>query len=75
MDSIQCQAMGEGLVLGSYQFNNYKTDKSKLFELDSVTVLNSESEMIQKGLKIGSSICDARDIANHPGNITTNSII
>ena len=71
MDSIQCQAMGEGLVLGSYQFNNYKTDKSKLFELDSVTVLNSESEMIQKGFKIGSSICDARDIANHPGNITT----
>ena len=50
-DSIQCQAMGEGLVLGSYQFNNYKTDKSKLFELDSVTVLNSESEMIQKRIQ------------------------
>ena len=31
-----CQAMGEGLVLGSYQFLNYKTDKENVFEFFSL---------------------------------------
>jgi len=66
-----CQAMGEGLVLGSYQFLDYKTNKKKVFKLDSVTVLNCNNKEIHKGAIIGKAICEARDLANHPGNITT----
>ena len=71
-DESACQAMGEGLVLGSYQFIDYKTDREKVFELTSATVLNCNNyDKIKKGVIIANAICDARDLANHPGNITT----
>ena len=66
-----CQAMGEGLVLGSYQFLNYKTDKENVFELEKATVLNSKIDEVEKGAIIGNAVCSARDLSNHPGNIAT----
>ncbi len=68
-----CQAVGEGLVLGSYQFLNYKTGKDDNFKLKSATVLGCESSEIAKGASIGNAVCFARDLGNHPGNITTPS--
>ncbi len=68
-----CQAVGEGLVLGSYQFVNYKTGKDDYFELASATVLGCESADINKGAAIGNAVCFARDLGNHPGNVTTPS--
>jgi leucyl aminopeptidase len=68
-----CQAMGEGLVLGSYQFLNHKTDKENLFQLEKATVLNSKSDEVEKGAIIGNAVCSARDLSNHPGNIATPS--
>ncbi|MCS5652784.1 MAG: leucyl aminopeptidase, partial [Candidatus Marinimicrobia bacterium] len=66
-----CQAMGEGIVLGSYQFLDYKTkDKNKL-EPKSVSVIGCNQNEINKGVAIGSAVCFARDLSNHPGNITT----
>ncbi len=71
-DEDSCQAMGEGLILGSYQFIDYKTDKKKIFELASASILRCDKpDKIKKGVVIGKAICDARDLANHPGNITT----
>ena len=66
-----CQAVGEGLVLGSYQFLDYKTGEDDGFELKSATVLGCESDAISKGGVIGNAVCFARDLGNHPGNITT----
>jgi len=66
-----CQAVGEGLVLGSYQFLDYKTGEDDGFELKSATVLGCESDAISKGGIIGNAVCFARDLGNHPGNITT----
>jgi len=68
-----CQAMGEGLVLGSYQFLDYKTKNEKNFELKSATVIGCDHDEIMKGAAIGKAVCFARDLANHPGNVTTPS--
>ncbi|MDP6820007.1 MAG: leucyl aminopeptidase [Candidatus Marinimicrobia bacterium] len=68
-----CQAMGEGLVLGSYQFLDYKTKDEKNFELKSATVIGCDHDEITKGTAIGKAVCFARDLANHPGNVTTPS--
>ena len=66
-----CQAMGEGIVLGSYQFLDYKTKDKNKFEPESVSVIGCNQNEINKGVAIGSAVCFARDLANHPGNITT----
>ena len=63
--------MGEGIVLGSYQFLNYKTKGKKIFEPESVSVIGCDQEEIKKGVVIGSSVCLARDLGNHPGNKAT----
>ena len=66
-----CQAMGEGIVLGSYQFLDYKTKDKNKFEPESVSVIGCNQNEINKGESIGSAVCFARDLSNHPGNITT----
>ncbi|MBT7115066.1 MAG: leucyl aminopeptidase [Candidatus Marinimicrobia bacterium] len=72
-DCEHCQSCGEGLVLGSYQFIDYKTGKDDGFILKSATVLGCDSPNVAKGAAIGNSVCFARDLANHPGNTTTPS--
>ena len=66
-----CQALAEGLVLGSYQFLDYKTKEKNVFELRSATVLGCDKNEISKGAMIGNAVCYARDLGNHPGNVTT----
>ena len=66
-----CQPMGEGLVLGSYQFLDYKTKDKENFELASATVIGCDINEIAKGSEIGKAVCFSRDLANHPGNVTT----
>ena len=68
-----CQSCGEALVLGSYQFLDYKTGKDDGFELKSATVLGCDSPDVAKGAAIGNAVCFSRDLGNHPGNITTPS--
>tara|TARA_Y100000590_G_scaffold456608_1_gene607519 strand:- start:2579 stop:4042 length:1464 start_codon:yes stop_codon:yes gene_type:complete len=71
--SDSCQAMAEGLVLGSYQFLDYKTKKSENFELHSVNVAGCDKSAVLKGSAIAQAVCFSRDLANHPGNVTTPS--
>ena len=66
-----CQSFGEGLVLGSYQFLDYKTKKKNNFELRSVNILGCDDNLLKKGVEIAKSVCLARDLGNHPGNIAT----
>lgn len=66
------QALAEGLVLGSYQFNDYLTKKKdELFELEKVTVSGGSKAGLEKGTIIAKGVCFARDLGNHPGNVST----
>ena len=70
------QAFAEGLTLGSYEFNNYKTKKEKDPKAEFVLVsgkINKKS--LDKGLIIGLSVAFARDLSNHPANILTPSYL
>ncbi len=66
-----CQALAEGLVLGSYQFLDYKKDDEDQFELESAIILNGDETAVEKGAIIASAVCFARDLGNHPGNYAT----
>tara|TARA_Y100000817_G_scaffold193520_1_gene151313 strand:- start:3726 stop:5186 length:1461 start_codon:yes stop_codon:yes gene_type:complete len=66
-----CQAIGEGLVLGSYQFHEHKTDRKEKFDIDQVIMVGGDQDSLNKGVTIGKAVCFGRDLSNHPGNITT----
>ena len=70
-EKSNCQAMGEGIILGSYQFLDYKTKDKDNFSLKSAIVMGGNESIISTGVSIGTAICFARDLANHPGNKTT----
>ena len=69
----ESQALGEGIVLGSYQFLDHKTKDKGQFELTSAKVLGADNPNILKGASIADAVCLARDLGNHPGNFSTPS--
>jgi len=69
--SSYSQALAEGIVLGSYQFITYKTQDKELFEVSSADILNADTKAVKNGSIIASSVCFARDVENHPGNVAT----
>jgi len=69
----ESQALGEGIVLGSYQFLDHKTKDKGQFELTSAKVLGADNSNILKGVSIADAVCLARDLGNHPGNFSTPS--
>ena len=69
----ESQALGEGVILGSYQFLDHKTKDKGQFELTSAKVLGSDNPNILKGASIADAVCLARDLGNHPGNFSTPS--
>ena len=69
----ESQALGEGVILGSYQFLDHKTKDKGKFELTSAKVLGSDNPNILKGASIADAVCLARDLGNHPGNFSTPS--
>ena len=70
-DSYISQAVAEGLVLGSYQFNEFKTIEEDPFEMNSAIVIGGSKKAILKGFTIANAVCLARDIENRPGNVAT----
>ena len=66
------QALFEGLVLGNYQFLNYKTVDLKKHTLKHIFMYGEyNKEGVETGLTIGNSVNFARDLGNHPANILT----
>ena len=66
------QAQAEGIILGSYQFLDYKTmNKNDQFLLKKVTVRSWDRSGLKKGALIANAVCFARDLGNHPGNVAT----
>ena len=66
------QSMVEGLVLGSYLFDDYKSKKNEKSYLTSVSLMGKvDQSIVKKATVIGQSVCFARDLGNHPANILT----
>ena len=68
--NIFAQAFAEGLVLGSYEFNDYKTKKDDSIKASSITMYGKvDAKTLDKGAILGASVGFARDLGNHPANI------
>ncbi len=77
-DETYTRALTEGLILGSYQFRDYITQKDaddKTLLIDRAYILNGNKSGITQGIAVSKSICLARDLGNHPGNVTTPSYL
>ncbi len=72
-DNTISQATSEGLVLGSYQFNEFKSKKDDLCELIHASIVGGSKKAVDKGAIIAHCVCFARDLENRPGNIATPS--
>ncbi len=73
--SSNCQGLAEGIVLGSYQFLEYKTTDKEMIELENATVFGADEPGLKKGALIANAVCYARDIENRPGNYSTPSAL
>ena len=70
------QAFSEGLVLGSYEFKDYKTEKDENNKAESVTIYGRvEKKNLDKGFALGKAVSFSRDLGNHPANILTPSYL
>ncbi len=66
------QAMVEGLILGSYRFQDYKKPEKDDKALESLMLYGpAESDSLLRGNITASAACYARDLQNHPANIIT----
>ncbi len=75
------QAMIEGVILGNYQFTEYRTDSPKdqpvLQSCSLLSVSTSQTRAVKEGAKrgqiLGEAACFVRDMCNHPANVMTPS--
>ena len=72
------QALAEGLVLGAYRFDKYKTGNDKPTELARVTLLAPDARQLaalKRGAAFGRIVAEsanlARDLSNEPGGACT----
>jgi leucyl aminopeptidase len=72
-----------GLLLGLYQFNEFKTiDRDKIKEIEELVLLGETDEEIQSindgvrpGKIISEAVCMARDLVNGPSNKVTPTVL
>jgi leucyl aminopeptidase len=72
-----------GLLLGVYQFNEFKTlERDKIKEIGEAVLLgekDAETKLIGDGLRIGKivseAVCMARDLVNGPSNQVTPTVL
>ncbi len=72
-----------GLLLGTYQFNEFKTlERDKIREIGEGIIIGETAEEIQslsEGLRIGKiiseAVCMARDLVNGPSNKVTPTVL
>ena len=73
--SSATQATVEGAILGTYQFNTYKTGEDPTNTLEELTVVEFDASKqtdietgAQAGQHIAEGVCLARNLGNTPGN-------
>lgn len=78
-DGQKARIIGENLIMASFEFSQYKTDKTGVFDLDNAYILGDLNKEIIKGLNdgqiIGQSVNDARMLANTNGGAMTPAIL
>jgi len=71
---LAAECLAEGLELGSYRFETYKSTSARN-DLTKVTVVGSTSAAVKKGIATGQAIAAgqmlARDFVNEPGGTLT----
>jgi leucyl aminopeptidase len=72
------QAMAEGAILGSYQFNIYRSEAAANRDVTAMVVLVSQndqlrelSEGVRRGVATAEATVFVRDLCNHPSNVMT----
>ncbi|WP_163327852.1 leucyl aminopeptidase [Desulfurobacterium thermolithotrophum] len=67
------KALAEGIVLGNYSFNKYKSKEEEKFELEKVTVAGEKEykKDFESGYVLAEAANFTRDIVNEPGNVVT----
>ncbi|MCD6575555.1 MAG: leucyl aminopeptidase [Nanoarchaeota archaeon] len=72
------QALAEGVILSSYEFDKFKTKKEDI-EIKEVTFATTSPLKFKKGMEVGQIIskyvCCARDLVNNPSNHATPSAL
>jgi leucyl aminopeptidase len=77
------EAFVTGLLLGTYQFNEFKTlERDKIQEIGEVIILGETAEEIQslkegvrRGQIVSEAVCMARDLVNGPSNKVTPTVL
>jgi leucyl aminopeptidase len=64
------KTMTEGLIVSDYEFNIYKSDKTK-HVFDTFTVDTDQIEALEEGIILGESVLIARHLVNEPANVMT----
>ena len=78
-DCASAQALAEGLVMGTYRFDKYKSDSTEgaLSEMTIVEFDSSKLDALRQGVEVGRIIAESvnfcRDMANEPANGLTPS--
>ncbi len=74
--SDNLQVFCEGLVLGSYEFLDYKSKVEKSNTLKTINIHGNIDLMAMKtGQILGDSVAFSRDLGNHPPNILTPTLL
>ncbi|MGQ4833607.1 MAG: leucyl aminopeptidase [Candidatus Asgardarchaeia archaeon] len=80
--SKMAQYLIEGSIMGSYEFNIYKSENVKKNPIERIFLLwDKEAELKEanSGIRIGRAVADAvnyaRDLGNHPANVMTPSML
>lgn len=71
------QAVGEGIYLGAYRFNELKS-KPKLIQPLNIQIITGVKEaelVLEKAAIISDSVSFARDLVNRPGNLVTPQVM
>ena len=65
------KAVAEGLLLGSYRFDKYKSDKKtpKPLSISIVNAVDGALGALSQGMITARAIAHARDLVNEPGNV------
>ena len=68
-------SFAEGLVMGSYEFLDYKSDKKEVDKssnsVTEIEFIGAKSSILQKAYILAEAVAIARDVSNHPANIAT----
>ncbi|MEJ7584461.1 MAG: leucyl aminopeptidase [Acidimicrobiales bacterium] len=78
-DRAAAQALVEGLALGAYRYDHYRTEDTSANSIEAVAVLGRGGRRLQaamdKGASIAGAVILARDLVNEPGGSLTAPVL